>query len=69
MCKSSEDLEVDVLIGADYLWLWRKDCIRRGKPGKPVAIDTVLGWVVSGPIGSPDVEEPLTALANLEGKP
>ena len=65
VCKSSEDLEVDVLVGADYLWLLQKDCIRRGKPGEPVAIDTVLGWVVSGPIGSPDVEEPVTALAHF----
>ena len=65
VCKSSEDLEVDVLVGADYLWLLQKDCITCGKPGEPVAIDTVLGWVVSGRIGSPDVEEPVTALANF----
>ena len=44
VCKSSEDLEVDVLVGADYLWLLQRDCIRRGKPGEPVAIDTVFGF-------------------------
>ena len=65
VCKSSEDLEVDVLVGADYLWLLQRDCIRRGKPGEPVAIDTVLGWVVSGPLGGFDVDEPVTALANF----
>ena len=66
VCKSSEDLEVDVLVGADYLWLLQRDCVRRGKPGEPVAIDTVLGWVVSGPIGGLDVNEPVnTALANF----
>ena len=47
VCKSSEDLEVDVLVGADYFWLLQRDCIKCGKPGEPVAIDTVLGWVVS----------------------
>ncbi|CAB4007702.1 E3 ubiquitin- ligase DZIP3 [Paramuricea clavata] len=65
VCKSSEDLEVDVLVGADYLWLLQRDCVRRGKPGEPVAIDTVLGWVVSGPIGGFDVDEPVTAQVNL----
>ena len=65
VCKSSEDLEVDVLVGADYLWLLQRDCIRRSKPGEPVAIDTVLGWVVSGPLGGFDVDEPVTALANF----
>ena len=66
VCQSSEDFEVDVLVGADYLWLLQRDCIRRGKPGESVAIDTVLSWVVSGPIGGLDVNEPVnTALANF----
>jgi hypothetical protein len=65
VCKSSEDLEVDVLVGADYLWLLQRDCVRRGKPGEPVAIDTVLGWVVSRPIGGFDVDEPVTAQVTL----
>mgnify|MGYP002804748731 CR=1 FL=1 len=35
-------------------------------PGKPVAIDTVDGWVVSGPIGGLDVNEPVnTAVTNF----
>ena len=42
-----------------------RDCIRRGKRGEPVAIDTALGWVVSGPLGHLDVDEPVTALANF----
>ena len=64
VCKSREDLEV--FVGAHYLWLLQRDCIRCGKPGEPVAIDTVLGWVVSGPIGGLDVNKPVnTALANF----
>ena len=65
VCKSSEDLELDVLVGAGYFSLLQRDCIRRGKPGEPVAIDTVLGWVVSGPLGGFDVDEHVTALANF----
>lgn len=29
VCKSGQDLEVDVLVGADYLWLLQRDCIRQ----------------------------------------
>ena len=65
VCKSSEDLEVDVLVGADYLWLLQRDCIRRGKPGEPVAIDTVLGWVISGPVESCEEKEPAAALVHF----
>ena len=58
VCMSNDELEVDVLVGADYLWMFQKDRILRGEPGEPVAIDTVLGWVISGPIG----------LGNLDGE-
>ena len=43
VCTSNDELEVDVLVGADYLWMFQKDRILRGEPGEPVAIDTVLG--------------------------
>lgn len=52
VCKTKEDLEVDVLIGADFLWLFQGDRILRGAPGEPVAIETKLGWVISGPVAS-----------------
>ncbi|XP_046864650.1 uncharacterized protein LOC124459173 [Xenia sp. Carnegie-2017] len=37
----------------------------RGKQGEPVAIETVLGWVVSGPVGSTDKNQPATAQVNF----
>ena len=48
--KSQDELEVDVLIGADYLWRFQTGDTRRGKSEKPVAIQTELGWVLSGPL-------------------
>ena len=43
-------LEIIVLIGADYLWQFQKRCIIRGKVEEPVAVETELGWVLSGPM-------------------
>ena len=43
---------IDVLIGADYLWNFQKGCTIRGKPDEPVAVETELGWVLSGPMKS-----------------
>ena len=57
VCMSNEELEVDVLVGADYLWMFQKDRMLRGDPGEPVAVDTVLGWVISGPVGLENLEE------------
>ena len=41
VCMSNEELEVDVLVGADYLWMFQKDLMLRGEPGGPVAVETV----------------------------
>ena len=38
------------MIGADYLWQFQQGCIIRGKSYEPVAIQTLLGWVLSGPL-------------------
>ena len=39
-------LQVDILIGSDHYW---KLGLKQGKDG-PVATDTILGWVFSGPV-------------------
>lgn len=36
--------------GADYLRNFQKDCTIRGKLDEPVAVETELGWVLSGPM-------------------
>ena len=50
VCKTKEQLEIDLLIGADYLWEFQKGTTRRGESEEPVAIETELGWVLSGPL-------------------
>ena len=47
----SEDCgsEVDLLIGNDFYWSFFIGDVKRGKSG-PVAMKTILGWVLSGPI-------------------
>ena len=47
--QSKEELEIDLLVGADYLWDFQRDRTVRGESEEPVAIETELGWVLSGP--------------------
>ena len=47
-------LEVDCLIGSDYLWAFHEGHSIRGGPGEPVAVKTSLGWVLSGPLKGKD---------------
>ena len=50
VCKEQEELEIDVLLGSDYLWSFQTGGTRRGRVGEPVAVETELGWVLSGPL-------------------
>ena len=45
-----DDLEIDALIGADYLWTFQAGNVVRGEAHEPVAVETELGWVISGPL-------------------
>ena len=49
-CCGDEDLEVDIMIGADYYWSIVQNHVVRGKSHGPVAVRTRLGYVLSGPI-------------------
>ena len=48
-CDTSDSVSVDVLIGADYYWSFFTGNIIKGDPYGPVALETKLGWVLSGP--------------------
>ena len=43
-------MAIDVLIGAGYLWYFQGGDVIKGQPGESVAIKTVLGYVLSGPV-------------------
>ena len=46
-CSESSNLEVDVLIGGDYYCRFMTGKMVRGEDG-PVALHTILGWVLGG---------------------
>ena len=48
--RSEDLLEIDILIGANYLWSFHEGQVIRGGQQDPVAIKTVLGYVLSGPV-------------------
>jgi hypothetical protein len=41
--KTSRELEVQLLIGADFMWRFQMDSIKRGGVDEPVAVETKLG--------------------------
>ena len=43
-------LQVDVLVGANFLWEFQGRQTIRGAKNEPVAVETTLGWVLSGPL-------------------
>jgi len=49
-----DEMVIDVFVGADYLWHLQKGCTIRGNFDEPVAVETELGWVLSGPMKGQD---------------
>ena len=50
VCRNDDFLEIDCLIGSDWLWSFQEEETIRGGPQEPVAVKTSLGWVLSGPL-------------------
>ena len=50
VCVKNEDLEIVVLIGSVYLWCFQGARTVRGERDEPIAVETGLGWVLSGPM-------------------
>ena len=48
--SDEDNLKVDVLVGADFLWDFQGQETIRGEKNEPVAVKTELGWVLSGPL-------------------
>ena len=62
-----DDLETDMLVGAGNLWQIQKDGKIRGEPGEPIAIETTLGWTISGPISGPSDQRASVSLVIKNG--
>lgn len=62
---SFNEIEVDVLLGADYYWNFVTNIRRRGDSPGPVAIWTKLGWVLSGPVITSNSNYPDHTTVNL----
>ncbi|XP_068689246.1 uncharacterized protein [Montipora foliosa] len=45
-----DGMPIDILIGSDFYWQFMTGEIRFGMYGGPVAINTHMGWVLSGPV-------------------
>ena len=47
----NEELQIDLLIGADFMWSFFTGVTKRAENDEgPVASCTILGWVLSGPV-------------------
>ena len=58
-------LEVDLLIGSDFYWEFVTGETIRGE-NRPVAINTTIGWMLSGPTGVAEPEESTVSLVNAQ---
>ena len=50
VCRGEDSSSIDILIGSDHYWKFVTGEMRRGNQG-PVAIQSKLGWLLSGSIG------------------
>lgn len=50
VCQTKEELVIDLLIGSHYLWEFQRGRTIQGESEEPVAVETELGWVLSGPL-------------------
>ena len=67
----SPDLDIDILIGSDLYWEIVTGELCRGVFG-PVALNTELGWVLSGPVGTVGDSAPtclITHTLRIDGTP
>ena len=46
----------DLLIGSGYYWNLVTGKVKTGKPGEPVTVETVFGWILNGPVANKSVD-------------
>ena len=63
--RAEDEIRVDLLVGLDYYWSLVTGNIRKCKQGDgPTAVQTRLGWVLSGPTDLPGRDTSTTTLVN-----
>ena len=62
--SSSSENSIELLIGSDYYWLFVTGKTRRGEEG-PIAVDSKLGWLLSGPINEVSCDRCYVTRINL----
>ncbi|XP_024868679.1 uncharacterized protein LOC112452619, partial [Temnothorax curvispinosus] len=60
---------INIIVGADLYGVLIVDGLRKGAVGQPIAQNSVLGWVISGPIPPSKVESHITSVASSEQPP
>ena len=45
-------VKIDILIGLDYYYNFMTGNIIKGKSNEPIALESTLGWIISGPYSS-----------------
>ena len=51
--QGTDELNIDLLIGADFYWHFVNRITIRGPEPGPVALSTRLGYILSGPVNIP----------------
>ncbi|XP_024876474.1 uncharacterized protein LOC112457561, partial [Temnothorax curvispinosus] len=57
---------INIIVGADLYGVLMIDGLCKGAVGQPIAQNSVLGWVISGPIPPSKVESHITSIASSE---
>ena len=55
--RNEDELEIDLLLGADYLWRFQTVRTIRGEADEPVAVETELGCVLPGPLKGGNIDK------------
>ena len=61
--EDGDSMEVDLLIGCNYYWKFATGEIYRGEEG-PVAINTRVGWILSGAVAKEDKQKSIFSFLN-----
>ena len=56
LADSRASCDIDLLIGSGYYWDLVTGKVKTGKPGEPVAVETVFGWILNGPVANKFVD-------------